>query len=113
MKCPAFAAGCASLRGCLRPWYDAEMVEQPTRPRRIVRRAVMACAVVILLPVGYVGGFLGLCFIGTTELVPNWATAPLYETVFAPLTEMYDAGEPEWLRTLANEAYRLGTSQRP
>ena len=49
--------------------YDASM--PATRRRRIVRRAVMALAVAVLLPVGYVGSVASFCFVWNAGMVPK------------------------------------------
>jgi len=55
-----------------------------TRRRRIVRRAVMALAVVVLLASGYVGLWLTCCFAYGAQLTPSWADTPM-RVVFAPI----------------------------
>src|SRR5262245_4099052 len=50
-------------------WYTAAVPS--TRPRRIVRRAVMVLAVVVLLPVGYVWSVCGYAFVSQTNLLPR------------------------------------------
>ena len=42
----------------------------PTRPRRIVRRAVLVLVVAVSLPVGYIGSVMMFCFADRAGLLP-------------------------------------------
>jgi hypothetical protein len=56
-----------------------------TRRRRVVRRAVMALLVIVLLPIGYVSSYCGMYWLRGMRVVnPNQSHA-LKATVFAPL----------------------------
>jgi hypothetical protein len=66
------------------------MTEQPPNnrrsPRRIVRRAVMALAIVVLLPVWYVGAWLAYSRAAQEELMPypvQSGLAPLFRPAVA------------------------------
>jgi hypothetical protein len=56
----------------------------PTRPRRIVRRAVMAVAVVVLLVGLYLGSYAGAVWLEGQQRISRPTLNSLRETVFAP-----------------------------
>jgi hypothetical protein len=58
------------------------------RPRRIVRRAVMALVVVVLLTSGYVSSYLGSWWLAGRATIDQNQLFKLRETVFYPL-ELY------------------------
>lgn len=69
-----------------------------TRGRRIVRRAVIVLAGVVLLPVWYVCSVATLIFLLNATIVPlNGVTQPLVEGYVAPLWWYIDTGwETGW-----------------
>jgi len=56
-----------------------------TRPRRNVRRAVMALAVVVLMPVAYVGNYGLESWLHGRGIIGVGLDSTLQQTVFAPL----------------------------
>jgi hypothetical protein len=57
-----------------------------SRRRRIVRRAVIAVAVVVLLPVGYVGSVATICILANADALPTVVhNSPLAHAYVAPV----------------------------
>jgi hypothetical protein len=85
-----------------------------TRRRQIVRRAVMALAFVVLLPVGYVGSVSMLLIAATAFGVPPTVRGPLqaYITPFNRYTEVQERPGGYELRSLAWWSIRTGENLR-
>ena len=80
-----------------------------TRRRRIVRRAVMALAVVVLLPVLYVGSIISASFAWGAGWLPG-GMSPVLEAVNAPLIWYCESAYPgsDSIDWAAMEAQDLG-----
>jgi hypothetical protein len=79
MKNPADLAECRAVGDATHGsfmWYATSMPKP--RPRRIVRRAVMAVAGVVLLPVGYLGSLMMLAICITAGWIPKWPVINAY-----------------------------------
>jgi hypothetical protein len=80
----------------------------PTRPRRIVRRAVMVLAGVVLLPVTYVASAVSLSFADAAGWLPDsfWEIAtPVYEPLaWAVCSDFPGTDTIEWAVYVAGEA---------
>jgi hypothetical protein len=81
------------------------------RPRRIVRRAVMALAVVMLLAWGYFGVWLASSFAWGAGLMPSWTDAPS-RVVFAPFAVYITEGYPGAQRLNAIGAWAVQHGDR-
>jgi len=82
----------------------------PTRRRRIVRRAVMALTVVVLVVNGYVASFLCCEWLVGRGVIKPGTTLPLQETIYAPLWLYIQSELPgsEWLHETLNDTYWSG-----
>jgi hypothetical protein len=84
------------------------------RPRRIVRRAVMVVAVVVLLVSGYVGSFLGVQVLDGAGWLPR-SSLPILIVVYQPLswyvTESDLPGAKE-CGSMTRAVYEFGSSYR-
>src|SRR5262245_28446366 len=76
-----------------------------TRPRRIVRRAVLALVVVVLLPVWYVGGWIAISKLINEGYIGR-SVADHGRPLFLPLIRYCESGFPAG-RLLGNSYWSL------
>jgi hypothetical protein len=69
------------------------------RPRRIVRRAVMAVAGIVLLLAGYVGSYGYMRWLHGREEIDSRSAAMFYATSYAPL-RLYERSGLPWSKHL-------------